>query len=89
MSALPAARSTLLGCQSTASTVDLIGFFRSFDTHQLFSESKEQIAIALISTVQYLSDKQFTQELPRAARYSKFIFLGAPSDMSGSSIDPE
>jgi hypothetical protein len=47
MSALPAARSTLLGCQSTESTVDLIGFFKSLETHQSFSGSKEQIAIAL------------------------------------------
>jgi hypothetical protein len=47
ISALPAARRTLFGCQSTESTVDLIGFFNSLDTHQSFSGSKEQIAIAL------------------------------------------
>lgn len=47
MSALPAARRTLLGCQSTESTVDLMGFFKSLETHQSFSGSKEQTAIAL------------------------------------------
>lgn len=48
MSALPAASKTLFGCQSMERTVDLIGFLRSFETHQLLSSSKEQIAIALI-----------------------------------------
>jgi hypothetical protein len=47
MSALPAARRTLFGCQSMESTVDRIGFFKSFETHQLLSGSNEQIAIAL------------------------------------------
>jgi len=47
MSALPAANKTLLGCHSTESTVDLIGFFNNLATHQLFSSSKEQTAIAL------------------------------------------
>ena len=49
MSALPAANKTLFGCQSMERTVDLIGFLRSFETHQLLSSSKEQIAIALIT----------------------------------------
>ena len=49
MSALPAASKTLFGCQSMERTVDLIGFLRSFETHQLLSSSKEQIAIALIT----------------------------------------
>jgi hypothetical protein len=31
-------------------TVDLIGFLRSFETHQLLSSSNEQIAIALTTT---------------------------------------
>ena len=53
MSALPAATKTLFGCQSMESTVDLIGFLRSFETHQLLSSSKEQIAIALITTGQH------------------------------------
>jgi hypothetical protein len=48
MSALPAARSTLFGCQSTDRTVERMGFLRSLETHQLFSGSKEQIAIALV-----------------------------------------
>ena len=48
MSALPAASKTLFGCQSIERTVDLMGFLRSFETHQLLSSSKEQIAIALI-----------------------------------------
>ena len=47
MSALPAASKTLFGCQSTERTVDLMGFLRSFETHQSLSSSKEQIAIAL------------------------------------------
>jgi hypothetical protein len=47
MSALPAASSTLFGCQSTESTVERIGFLSCFATHQLLSGSKEQIAIAL------------------------------------------
>ena len=47
MSALPAARRTLLGCQSMESTVDLMGFLSSLETHQSPSGSKEQIAIAL------------------------------------------
>jgi hypothetical protein len=48
ISADPAARRTLFGCQSTQRTVDLIGFFNSLDTHQSFSGSKEQTAIALM-----------------------------------------
>jgi len=48
MSAQPAANKTLFGCQSMERTVDLIGFLRSFETHQLLSSSKEQIAIALV-----------------------------------------
>lgn len=51
MSALPAANRTLFGCQSIERTVDLMGFLRSFETHQLLSSSKEQIAIALIIAV--------------------------------------
>jgi hypothetical protein len=51
ISALPAARRTLFGCQSTAKTVDLIGFFNSLETHQLFSSSNEQMAIALMIAV--------------------------------------
>lgn len=47
MSALPAARSTLFGCQSIESTVERIGFFSWRATHQSLSESKEQIHIAL------------------------------------------
>jgi hypothetical protein len=53
MSALPAASKTLFGCQSMERTVDLIGFLRSFETHQSLSSSKEQIAIALITTDQH------------------------------------
>lgn len=52
ISALPAAKRTLFGCQSMERTVDLIGFLRSFETHQLLSSSNEQIAIALITTSQ-------------------------------------
>ena len=48
ISALPAASNTLFGCQSTDSTVDLIGFLSSLETHQSPSGSNEQIAIALI-----------------------------------------
>lgn len=51
MSALPAARRTLFGCQSTAKTVDLMGFLSSFETHQSPSGSKEQMAMALAMAV--------------------------------------
>lgn len=47
ISAPPAARRTLFGCQSTDKIVDLMGFLRSRDTHQSPSGSNEQIAIAL------------------------------------------
>lgn len=52
MSVLPAASRMLFGCQSMKSTVDPIGFFRSFEiaAHQLLSPSKEQVAIALVTT---------------------------------------
>ena len=40
LSAVPAARSTLFGCQSMESTVERSGFLMCFDTHQLFSSSK-------------------------------------------------
>lgn len=46
-SALPAAIKTLFGCQSMDKTVDLNGFLRCLETHQLFSSSKEQTAIVL------------------------------------------
>lgn len=51
ISALPAASKTLFGCQSTERTVDLIGFLSCLATHQLFSGSKEQIAITLSGTL--------------------------------------
>ena len=59
MSALPAASKTLFWCQSMERTVDLIGFLRSFDTHQLLSSSKEQIAIALAMTGQRQLDYDY------------------------------
>ena len=43
----PAARRTLLGCQSRLKIVDRIGFLRCFDTHQSPSSSKLHTAIAL------------------------------------------
>jgi hypothetical protein len=49
ISALPAASRTLLGCQSTESTVERIGFFSGLETHQSLSGSKEQIEIMLPS----------------------------------------
>jgi len=53
MSALPAASKTLFGCQSMERTVERIGFFNCFATHQLLSGSKEQTAIALSAGVRY------------------------------------
>src|SRR5258705_3945012 len=47
LSALPAARRILFGCQSIERTVDRIGFLRGFATHQSFSTSNEHTAIAL------------------------------------------
>lgn len=47
ISAAPAARSTLFGCQSIARTVERRGFLRWRETHQLFSSSNEQTAIVL------------------------------------------
>ena len=47
--ALPAASKTLSGCQSTERAVDLMGFLRSFGTHQLLPSSKRQIAMVLIT----------------------------------------
>jgi hypothetical protein len=44
-SALPAAIKTELGCQSSESTVDLMGFLICLATHQLLSSSYEQTAI--------------------------------------------
>jgi len=90
MSALPAARRTLLGCQSTDSTVDRMGFFNSLDTHQLFSGSNEQIAIALDRTC--LRWTLITIEIanpPCTAGHSKFVFLRAPFDIRRCSVDPQ
>lgn len=39
-SELPAARRTLLGCQSIVVTVDLMDFLMCLETHQSFSLSK-------------------------------------------------
>lgn len=47
MSAEPAASKMLLGCQSRDRTVDRRGFLIRLATHQLFSSSKEQTAMAL------------------------------------------
>jgi hypothetical protein len=47
MSAAPAAKSTLFGCQSMARTVERSGFLRCFETHQLFSSSNEQTDMVL------------------------------------------
>ena len=46
-SAAPAARRTLFGCQSISRTVDRRGFLMCFETHQLFSSSKEHTAMVL------------------------------------------
>lgn len=48
MSAEPAARRMLLGCQSSERTVDRSGFLSRLATHQLFSSSNEQTAMALL-----------------------------------------
>lgn len=88
MSALPAARRTLLGCQSTESTVDLMGFFNSLETHQSFSGSKEQMAIALDRFVYGGSDKKFAF-LPSTTANCKFVLQRAPLDIRSSPVDPE
>ena len=54
MSAPPAASNTLFGCQSTERTVDRIGFFNCLATHQLFSGSNEQTAMALPKKRQHM-----------------------------------
>jgi hypothetical protein len=46
-SAPPAASNTPFGCQSMDKTVDLSGFFKCLDVHQLFSSSNEQTATDL------------------------------------------
>ncbi len=43
----PAARRQLLGCQSRAVTVDLMGFLMCLATHQSFSDSKKHTEMSL------------------------------------------
>lgn len=85
MSALPAANNTLFGCQSMARTVERMGFFICFDTHQLFSSSKLQIATVLF-IVSPLNNFQ-ENELPGTTGHRKFIFFGTPSDSGSPSVD--
>jgi hypothetical protein len=88
ISALPEASSTLFGCQSTDNTVERIGFLRSFETHQLFSGSKEQMAIALQSN-EWLIGSEERQNLPGTTGHGEFILLGTPSNVRRRPVDPE
>ena len=90
MSALPAASKTLFGCQSIERTVDLIGFLRSFETHQLLSSSKEQTAIALVTTGQLCSGLQQGTALwvaPCSASNGKLVLERTPADESGGTVN--
>ena len=90
MSALPAANNTLFGCQSMERTVDLIGFLRSFETHQSLSSSNEQIAIALVNPVSDNSNgtnETTTQVAPSTTSNSKLVFKRTPPNKSSGAID--
>ena len=92
MSALPAASRTLFGCQSMESTVDLIGFLRSFETHQSLSSSKEQTAIALVTAGQCRPRlQQATGRKPRVVPGStsngELVLKRTPADESSGTVD--
>lgn len=93
ISALPAARRTLLGCQSTERTVDLIGFLRRRETHQLLSSSNEQTAIALfvdsIHICELSSEAQKQNWPPSAGGNGKFILVRTPPYKCRRTIDPQ
>lgn len=98
MSALPAARRILLGCQSMERTVDLIGFLRCLATHQLFSESNEQTAITLQGRTTYRGqlELQRRRERLRACLYGpssrcdrELVLLRTPFDAGSRPVDPE
>lgn len=83
-SAEPATRSTLLGCQSREVMVDLIGFLMCLDTHQSFSDSKQQTEMrrAPDPTANLFSlGDHFTHEAARLIRSKTnvgFHFLSSP-----------
>ena len=92
MSALPAASKTLFGCQSIERTVDLMGFLRSFETHQSLSSSKEQIAIALVTIGQRrleLQQRKGLRAAPVSTSDSKLVLERAPADESRGTVDVE
>ena len=90
MSALPAASKTLFGCQSMERTVDLIGFLSSFETHQLLSLSKEQMAIALITAGQRRLGSQQGTALwvaPGTTGNGELVLKRTPADESSGTVD--
>ena len=89
MSALPAANKTLFGCQSMERTVDLIGFLRSFETHQSLSSSKEQIAMALKTGQRRFgwSQRITLRVAPSTTGNSKLVLKRAPANESSSAVD--
>ena len=68
MSAEPAARRMLFGCQSSERTVNRRGFLSRLATHQLFSSSNEQTAIALVDTRDNSTGRQIVYLLLRTDR---------------------
>lgn len=67
-----------------------MGFFKSFDTHQSLSASKEQTAIALPSRFSPIECVVgLVNRAPCSAGNSELIFLGTPSDRSRCAIDTQ
>lgn len=91
MSALPAASKTLFGCQSTERTVDRIGFLSRRETHQLFSGSNEQIAIALVinTSSEPLKSNRKDDHIPSTTGYGKLVFKRTPTHICCCAVDPE
>lgn len=87
-SALPAARRTELGCQSSERTVVLRGFLMCLATHQLLSSSNWQTAIVLapLATANFSSlgdQRTNVADRLRRRRTSVGCHVGAPVSGSG------
>ena len=88
ISELPAANRTLFGCQSIERTVDLMGFLRSFETHQLLSSSNEQTAMALMTTDQRKGKQTGLSSLaPSSTSNGKLVPERTPPNERSGTVD--
>ena len=87
----PAARRQLLGCQSRAVTVDLMGFLMCLATHQSFSACQEmsKLFVKFIIVDNPTNLEVADGDEPGARPHGELVLLRRPLDAGGGAVDPE